>query len=568
MNRERTKKNEPEFMLENPTISSPLPRGVANYFRINAMSMGRLGRTLIIANEDAYWSTSMKRRIVNGLGKLNRTKRAYAVLMLCATTAITLPAQTFTTLVSFDGVDGANPFAGLVQGADGNLYGTTYAGGADNAGTVFKITPSGTLTTLYSFCSQTDCADGEYPEAALIQAANGDFYGTTVYGGSNCNYPCGGTVFKITPSGNLTTLYSFCSQTNCTDGQTPVVGLVQATNGDLYGTTTQGGTNGGGTVFKITPSGTLTTLYSFCAQSGCTDGETPEATLIQATNGDFYGTTAEGGANADCSFYLQTGCGTIFKITPSGTLTTVYSFCSQVGGDGVCADGAEPVGPLVQATNGEFYGTTVVGGANVYVTVFKVTAGGTLTTLYSFCPQGSQWNCPDGDGAAPDWGLVQATNGDLYGTTQFGGANSQGTIFKITPTGTLTTLYSFCPLKFYCPYGNQPLGGLVQDTNGHFYGTSQGGTGVGGTVFRLSVGLGPFVKTLPTFGKVGAVVKVLGTDMTGAVSVTFNGTPAAIIFVSHTEIVTTVPAGATTGDIQVTTSGRTLVSNVPFRVFP
>jgi uncharacterized repeat protein (TIGR03803 family) len=164
------------------------------------------------------------------LGKLNWGKRAYAVLVLCAATAIALPAQTFTTLVSFDGTNGQDSRAALVQATNGDFYGTTLEGGANGYGTIFQITPSGTLTTLYSFCSQSGCTDGELPYAGLVQAANGDFYGTTA-----------GTVFKITPSGTLTTLHSFAGYP--TDGAMPLAGLVQATNGDFYGTTEFGGAN-------------------------------------------------------------------------------------------------------------------------------------------------------------------------------------------------------------------------------------------------------------------------------------------------------------------------------------
>src|ERR1017187_6817869 len=193
------------------------------------------------------WSASMK-RTVNVLSKLNWGKRACAVLVLCATTAIALPAQTLTTLYSFCSqsgcTDGNWPEARLVQATNGDLYGTTRYGGVapqNNSGTVFKITLGGTLTTLHRFCSQTNCPDGYLPLAALFQAANGDFYGTTYYGGTSGNY---GTVFKITPGGTLTTLHNFCSQTNCTDGEYPFAGLVQATNGDFYGTTSGGGTSG------------------------------------------------------------------------------------------------------------------------------------------------------------------------------------------------------------------------------------------------------------------------------------------------------------------------------------
>src|ERR1039457_6695860 len=308
-------------------------------------------------------STTMK-RTVNVLSKLNWGTRACAVLVLCATTAIALPAQSLTTLFSFDGTDGATPYAGLVQATNGDLYGTTERGGSgiNNAGTVFRITPGGTLTTLYSFCPQTPCRDGSSPDAGLVQATNGDFYGTTFIGGYGQ-----GTVFKITPSGTLTTLHNFCLQGgNCTDGKNPSAGLVQAANGNLYGTMPIGGANAnglnGGTVFRITPGGTLTTLYSFCSQTNCTDGQDPYAGLVQSADGDFYGTTYSGGAN---------GHGTVFKITPSGTLTTLYSFCSQ-GVYPNCTDGYYPRAGLVQAANGDFYGTTVDVGTNNNGTLFRL----------------------------------------------------------------------------------------------------------------------------------------------------------------------------------------------------
>jgi len=216
--------------------------------------------------------------------QINWRRRMCAVLALCTAMAVVLPAQTFATLHTFDGTDGAGPFAGLVQATTGYLYGTTSSGGANGYGTVFEITPNGSLTTLYSFCAQGGCPDGYEPLAGLVQATNGDFYGTTYSGGANSS----GTVFKIAPTGKLTTLYSFCHQDGdiCTDGERPESGLVQAANGDLYGTTAYGGANknaacafltltGCGTIFRITASGTLTTLYSFCSLSECTDGEGP-----------------------------------------------------------------------------------------------------------------------------------------------------------------------------------------------------------------------------------------------------------------------------------------------------
>src|SRR5208337_2819999 len=226
--------------------------------------------------------------------------------------------------------------------------------------------------------------------------------------------------------------------------------------------------------------------------------------------------------------------GTVFKITPSGKLTTLYSFCS-VGGT-ACTDGSGPQAGLIQATDGNFYGATYDGGANGSGTVFKITPKGTRTTLHSFC---SQTGCTDG--YYPWAGLIQATDGNFYGTTsEGGGATSAGTVFMITPAGTLTTLHSFDGTD-----GGQPYSGLVQGYDGNFYGTTSTDARGNGTVFKLSMGLGPFVKTQTTSGTVGAAVKILGSSLTGASSVTFNGTAATTFkVVSNYEITATVPAGA------------------------
>ncbi len=480
---------------------------------------------------------------------VSATLASAVVLVLAVITAPSAQAQTYTTLYSFDGTDGANPQAGLVQATNGDFYGTTAGGGANNYGTVFKITPSGTLTTLHSF----DQKDGQTPLAPLVQAGDGSLYGTTQYGGSGI--PEGGTVFKITPSGTLTTLYNFCSQSSCADGERPFAGLVQASNGDFYGATGYGGAHGVGTVFKITPSGTLTTLYSFCSQTNCPDGSVPVGTLVQDRDTkDLYGTTVNGGANG--------GGGTIFKITPDGTLTTIYSFCAQAG----CMDGSAPEAGLIKVSGGDFYGTTYGGGANEAGEVFKINCTGKLTTLYSFC---SESGCTDGE--YPLAGLALGSDGNLYGTTQYGGAGgsdcgSCGTVFKITPTGTLTTVHSFSATN---GDGAYPLAALIQDTNGSFYGTTTAGGSDGpGIVFSFSVGLGPFVETQTTSGKVGATVKILGKQLTGATGVTFNSTAAVFTVVSSSLITTTVPADATTGFVTVTTPKRTLRTNVEFRVTP
>jgi uncharacterized repeat protein (TIGR03803 family) len=476
------------------------------------------------------------------MSKLKSTwwRTACAVVVVCAATAIASPAQTLTTLVTFDGTNGAGPYGALLQATDGNLYGTTAGGGANGAGTVFKITPSGTLKMLYSFCAQGGCTDGEGPEGLLVQATDGNFYGTTLHGGAN-GY---GTVFKITHGGTLTTLYSFCSQSGCADGASPYAGLVQASDGNFYGTTENGTPNsvclsGCGTVFKVTSGGTLTTLHAF----GYTEGAYPASALVQGTDGSLYGTTTGGGIN---------GSGVVFKITLSGTLTALHNF------DGT--DGWFPDAALVQGADGNFYGTTYEGGAPGPGTVFKITPNGTLTTLHSF---------DSGDGEYPRAALIQATDGDFYGTTSSGGANGSGTVFKISSTGTLTTSHTFCSLTS-CTDGAYPYAGLTQDTNGKLYGTtceSYCNTGYGsGSVFGLYVGLGAFVQIVPAGGKVGAGVRILGNNLTGTTGVTFNGTPATFTVVSSTLITTTVPAGATTGKVQVTTPSGTLTSNVNFRV--
>jgi uncharacterized repeat protein (TIGR03803 family) len=247
-------------------------------------------------------------------------------------------------------------------------------------------------------------------------------------------------------------------------------------------------------------------------------------------------------------------CVLAVNASPAETFRTLVSFDR--------ADGSNPAAALVQAINGSLYGTTGTGGAYGAGTIFEITPGGKFSTLYNFCH--TYTGCYHGDGPT---GLVQATNGNLYGTTGGGGVYGAGTVFEITPGGKLTTLYSFCSQR-RCTDGSQPLAGLVQATNGNFYGTTYyGGTnGDYGTVYSLSVGLRPFVETLPAAGKVGGHVIILGNHLTGTTSVTFNGTAAKFKVVSSTEIMTTVPSGATTGPVKVTTPSCTLISNVNFRV--
>ena len=398
---------------------------------------------------------------------------------------------------------------GLIQASDGNFYGITATGGANTDGSFFMMTPAGAETTLYSFCSQggSSCSDGEYP-ADMVLGGDGNFYGTTAGGGANGQ----GTVFKVTSSGSLDTLYSFCSQggSSCTDGSVPEA-LIQGSDGNFYGTTagsTAGGT-GNGTVFEITPSGTLTTLYTFCSQGGssCTDGLSP-LDLVQGSDGNFYGTTTLGGSGSSVSFYNAgassnqqvNGAGTVFKLTSSGTLTTLYAFCKNAQSAEQCSDGFGP-NDLVEGSDGNFYGTTQYGGtgdANVAYdgpsngggTAFKITSGGTLSTLYNFCSQGSP-TCSDGGGPLA---LIEGSDGNFYGVNSVGGALFNdlapfGTAFEITSSGTQTTLYSFCSGagSSSCSDAMVP-DALVQGSDGNFYGASQtGGQYIDGAIFKLAL---------------------------------------------------------------------------------
>jgi uncharacterized repeat protein (TIGR03803 family) len=435
------------------------------------------------------------------------------------------------------------------RGLDGNLWGTTQYGGADNLnlGTVFKVTPTGKLTTVYSFKG----SDGAKPAAGLALGTDGNFYGTTQYGGAStkCSSGCG-TVFQITPGGTLTTLHSFVY----TDGAYPETSLVQGTDGKFYGTTNNAGPNGYGTAFSITSGRAFKLLHGFGVPPGGNIAY-PSA-LVQATDGNFYGTSYEGGL----------ALGTVFKMTPGGTVTTLYEFCST----GCTGDGYHPSASLIQATDGNFYGTTSAGGVNNDGTVFELSP-----EPRSGCPSGSNtgngWcettlHSFDGtDGYYPVSPVVQATDGNFYGTTYEGGTGKTspvGTVFKLTPEGMLTTLHSFDISD-----GSYVDGGLVQYTGGAFYGvTYQGGKSSDGTVFTLGVGLGPFVETVPTSGTEGTEIIILGTNLTGATEVSFNGTVAKFTVVSSSEITTTVPVGAKTGTVEVTIPSGTLNSNVAFRV--
>jgi len=434
--------------------------------------------------------------------------------------------------------DGYYPYAGLIQDTAGNLYGAAALGGKYNFGAVYKVDTSGNETVLYSFCpAGLPCTDGAFPRGSLIMDSAGNLYGTTYLGGANssANHGTGGgTVFKLAPAQGggpwtETVLYSFCSESNCTDGEEPASALIMDAAGNLYGTTPAGGANtaadggtGGGTVFELDTTGHETVLYSFCSQMNCADGYEPEAGLIEVA-GNFYGTTAKGGADNG---------GTVFEVEGVGQETVLYSFCSVSR----CTDGDEPTAALIQDLAGNLYSTTGVGGANGAGTIFELHPGTpwTETVLYSFC---SFPKCADG--AVPAGGVIRDKAGNLYGTAADGGnlnstcVDSQcGTAFELDTTGHYTVLYSFCSAT-NCTDGDEPVAGLIQDSAGNLFGTTIFGgnsnsncsLGSCGTVFELvpGGGGGPTVTLSPTSLKFGKTL-VGKTSAAKKVTLTNSGT--------------------------------------------
>ncbi|MEY2546379.1 MAG: hypothetical protein QOG48_1496, partial [Verrucomicrobiota bacterium] len=342
-------------------------------------------------------------------GRIRKCRGLFAALVITVTALVGASAhgQQYQVLHTFLLPPGY-PYAALIQGSDGNFYGTTQYGGATNGGTVFRMDSAGTVTTLHFFVG----SDGRNPQAGLIQGADGNFYGTTSYGGATDS----GTVFKMDSAGTVTTLHSFVDS----DGANPFAGLIQGTDGDFYGTTYYGGIAHQGTVFKIDSSGAITTLHFFTGS----DGANPVAGLIEGRDGNFYGTTLLGGPTP---LGGEVAAGAIFKMDSAGTVTTLHFF--------VGSDGANPYAALIQGSDGNFYGTTFQGGAG-NGTVFKMDSAGTVTTLHFFAGQPL-------DGANPYAGVIQGSDGSFYGTASYGGATNNGVVFKMDSAGTATTLHSF-----------------------------------------------------------------------------------------------------------------------------
>ncbi|HXM59954.1 MAG TPA: choice-of-anchor tandem repeat GloVer-containing protein [Terriglobales bacterium] len=494
------------------------------------------------------------------------------------------PKGKLTVLHSFQlnvAGDGIGPLSGLTLGTDGDLWGTT-EGEDFNAGNIFRMTAAGKVTNFDSTFGGTNDVDGFAPVAPPVQGMDGNFYGMTSFGGNRglCTYGdagCG-VIYRITSSGKVfKVIYTF----NQTNGANPDDALVLGTDGNFYGTTSLGGTVGttfenAGVVFKVTPSGKYTQLYAFCAKTNCTDGANPYGGLIQATDGDFYGTTQAGGQG------IEFPEGVVFKITASGEYTLLHTFCTVAN----CPDGAQPYGGLVQGADGNFYGTTNYGGANNLGTIFQITPTGKYTVLHSFeNTTGSLF------GAYPEVTLIQNTNGILYGDTYEGGTANAGVFFSLN-----MGLKPFVSLvAWYGKVGQtiEILGqGLTGTTAVSFNGTAATFTVVSDTYLTAVLPSGttaglvtvttpggaltsnrkfivqPFIGSFdPTSGPVGTPVTIAGTSFTGATKVTFGGVKATKFSVnSDIKITATVPTGAKTGPIAVTTPDGTATSSADFTV--
>ena len=358
-----------------------------------------------------------------------------------------------TMLYSFSGPDGSGPQGGLIEGSDGFLYGTTYSGGDSGLGTVFRISTSGTLTTLHSLAA----SEGSMPTGKLLQASDGKFYGATFDNGADP-----GTLFQIDAAGNFTTIHAFSSA----EGIWPQGSLIEV-GGKFVGSAYRGGADGYGTAFTVTPLGTLAVVQSF---AGPPEGNFPAAGLTQASDGLLYGTACFAG---------DSGAGTLFRTDLAGNLTRLHSF------DG-STEGACPAAALIEASDGNLYGTAAGGGAGGHGTVFRSSTSGAITTLHAF-------SVADGD--TPESALVQATDGNFYGSTVFGGDSGRGILFRVDGAGGFSLLHSISTTEGAYPSG------LVQGSDGGLYGSTAGGSVVPSIFFRMDTS--GSITTLHAFGSGG-----------------------------------------------------------------
>lgn len=429
------------LVLANGSDALSVPAGAATFTMPTAVGNG-LGYDVTVKAHP----TALDCSVASGAGTVSGAN--------VTAVSVTCKAGTESVLHSFTGGpnDGDTPWGSLIQASNGNLYGVTSQGGANGHGVVFKITPSGTESVLYSFAGGT--ADGAWPQGGLMQASDGNFYGVTYAGGASGN----GVVYKITPAGIESVVYSFAGGT--ADGANPTGRLLQASDGNFYGVTLTGGSNApvgragdSGVAYRLTPGGAETVLHSFLANGSAFSAGSG---LIQGSDGNLYGLT-------DYDF---------FRITTGGSVTSLYSFSPGSPG------GFLPVGTPLQASDGNFYGATAGGGEhNSCGVIFKITPSGTESALYSFMGGTA-------DGEDPQSGPIQASDGNLYGVTPYGGASNDGIVYQLTLSGTETVLYSFAGGTTDGAIGED---GLVQASDGNLYGvTASGGASGKGTVFEIN----------------------------------------------------------------------------------
>ena len=446
-------------------------------------------------------------------------------------------AQTITYLAGQNISAPVNPSL-FILATDGNFYSDGDSGFQPN-GYIFRMTPTGQITIIHSFCAQIGCADGDQPSPPIL-GSDGNLYGVTTAGG---NSELTGTIYKLTLSGEFTTLYSFCPNPGCADGQHPN-GIVEGRDGNFYGTTFSGGANvdgGAGTIFSISPSGQFKLLYTFCSQANCADGQEPPSAPILGDDGNFYGVAQFGGTGTGA-------VGVAYKFTPAGAYSVIYNFCSVAK----CTDGAQPLA-VSQGPHGGLFGITTAGGFKNCGTAFRIGPQNHYSVLHRFS---------DADACNPFNALTLANDGNFYDV--LGTFSGGGFIFQLTPQGAFTSLYDFS----CCHRGYDPAGMLFQGTDGNLYGATlyNGEPCCSGAIFKFSNGLSPLVQAVPTAGKVGKQVIILGNGLTGSTSVTFNGVQANFTVESDTYIKATVPKGATTGTVSVVTPSGTLNSNPQFVV--
>lgn len=447
-----------------------------------------------------------------------------ALALVCASAF----AQTVTTTYEFNDRNGRYPqYFMFTQGKDGNVIGTTESGGSVwGRGFVYRQRPgTGTVNVLYDFANP----DGSGGYSGVTIARDGNYYGTLAQGGQ---YNAG-SLYRVFPGGVFTSLHAF---TGGSDGAQPYAPPIEGSDGNLYGTTTGGGITNS-TIYKYTSQGVFSVLYTFPG------GVFLTAPLLEWTDGNFYVPIGSEGTY---------GCGEILKMSKLGQVLSTHSFDCAGNGWG-------PVGQLIQANDGFIYGATAYGGLYNHGVVYKLDPNSGLeTVLHNFGSTPS-------DGYQPEWsGVSQGSDGNLYGATSHGGDFTCGTLYQVSPSGSYTQLYSFSSTSFGCPY---PAAAPFQDTNGKFFGgTFYGGSYGFGTLYTLDMGLPGFVSFIRAQGHVGAIAQILGQGLTGTTSVTFNNVPAHFTVLRDTYMTATVPSGATTGPVVVTTPTGPLTSNTNFRI--